>query len=312
MSRINLKIPFDDQIILQTACYKKHLADGDDSILTAYLDLNKIDFAMDVANGVTAARHHVIMNELMAKSEIATSKRNKGFAPLWKTTRQWAQDLKALFPENEMALTDWGISIGANGKIKYPSLFTKKVGISQKIIARHNGYKAGTSPLQAFITANGNDLTLLSGKATDALAYDIARKELKALAVKQTQDRNKAWAIPFVNLKGIGHYISSLFPENQRALLLWGFDQVDEKAPVKVRKVTLRPLEEKCITGIVSGSLLTNIGTVDLIVRKGKKGLGKATVVKPGDTLEMTKGYSAIVASNTASIGHAIFTVPIN
>lgn len=312
MSRINLKLPFDDLLQLQTACYKKHFDDGQESVLISYLDTAKIDFAMDVADGATAAAHNISMNELLASSELATANRNKSFLPLWKMTRKWAQALKKIYIGNEKELTLWGIPINKKGKIKYPVPFEKKLTISQNIIAKNNSYAAGKSPLQAFITINNNDLPTLMADASDALAYDKTRKELKADAVKETQDRNTVWSKPCKNLKEIGGFLSSLYPNNQKTVMLWGYKEIEAKPAIKHRKVTLKPLSKKGIKGIVFGSELINNCLFDFILRKGRTGVGKAQLVKAGETFDIIKGYSAIVIENTLNIGNVTFIVTVN
>ncbi len=309
MSRINEPVSFHAKIILQTACYKKHTADAGASVLIPYLTKNTIDFATDVADGVAAVAFDVSATSLAGQSEKATEDRDQSFEPVWKDTLAWAQFLKKLFKGNVKELTDWGVPVDVNGKINYPAPFTERADISVAMIAKSNSYPDGTSPLQVYITNNNNNLTTISAAITSALAFDISRAELKTASVKATQDRDEKFAKPYINLKGIGSYLMTLFPDSPKNVALWGFDEVDTVVAESERTVTLLPLRSKLISGIVLGSVLTNTGLKDIVIAAGKKGLGKKTTVSPTGTMGMNKGYSAMVASNPATIGNAMFTV---
>ena len=309
MSRINPAVSFTEKITLQTACFKKHTDDGTGSILRPYLDENSIDFVADVAKGVDAVALNVSATSLLGKSKKATQDRNKSFKPAWKTSCLWVQFLKNLFTDNTAQLSDWGVPVDTNGKIKYPAPFKERVAITQAIITKNNSYTTTPSPLQPYITSNNNNLTTISTNITNAIAFDISRKELKANSVKATQDRDKAFDQPYINLKGIGGFLVSLFPDSPKDVALWGYDEVDTKVPETEKTFTLFPLIKRGYTGILLGSVLTNVGLKDIIVAAGKKGLGVTTTVPPGGILGMNKGYSAIVVFNPATIGEAKFTI---
>jgi len=309
MSRINPAVSFTEKITLQTACFKKHTDDGAGSVLIPYLTENSIDFAADMAKGAEAVALNVSAADLLRQSEKATQDRDDSFLPIWKTSCLWVQFLKKLFKNNTKQLTAWGVPIDTNGKIKYPSPFKERVVITQAIITKNNSYTTTPSPLQPYITANNNNLVTISTDITNALAFDISRKELKAESVKAIQDRDKAFDQPFINLTGIGNYLVTLFPTSPKDVALWGYDEVDTKVPAKVRMVSLFPTNKKLITGIELGTELINLGLKDIVVAAGKKGLGVTTTLPPGGTLGMNKGYSSIVVTNPATIGAAKFSV---
>jgi len=309
MSRINPAVSFTEKITLQTACFKKHTDDGTGSILIPYLTENSIDFVADVAKGVEAVALNVSATSLLGKSKKATQDRNKSFKPAWKTSCLWVQFLKTLFIDDTAQLSDWGVPVDADGKIKYPAPFKERAAITQAIITKNNSYTTTPSPLQTYITNNNNNLVTISTNITNALAFDISRKEQKANSVKATQDRDKAFDQPFINLTGIGNYLVTLFPTSPKDVALWGYDEVDTKVPAKVRMVSLFPTNKKLITGIELGTELINLGLKDIVVAAGKKGLGVTTTLPPGGTLGMNKGYSSIVVTNPATIGAAKFSV---
>jgi hypothetical protein len=277
--------------------------------LLPYLTENDIDFDSDVLDGMAAVALNVSATSLLGQSLKATKDRDNSFRPVWKNTRAWSQYLKKLFIANTSELSDWGIPIETSGEIKYPTPFKERAVISKAIIAKSNSYPVGTSPLQPYITQNKNNLTTISTNIANALAFDISKSELKASSVKATQDRDLKFDDPYKNLVGIGNFLKTLFPDNPKDLLLWGFDEVDTKAPAKLRTVNIKPLISKKIGGIVLGSVLTVTGTKPISLTKGKKGLGTPIIVAPGEELGMNKGFSYIIVTNPATIGVATFTV---
>ena len=310
MSRINEPVSFKEKIAEQTACYKKHQDDGTASVLIPFLTENNINFATDVADGAAAVVLDNNANTLIGLSEKATQDRDISYNPVWKETIAGVQFLKKLYKNNTKQLTAWGVPIDVNGNIDYPTPFADRVDISKAVIAKHNSYiSPAISPLLLFVTTNNVDITNMSASIVSALASDIIREERKADSVKATQDRDIKFAIPYQNLRSIGGFLMVLYPNNPKDVALWGFDEVDTVALETLRTVTLLPLKKKKISGIILGTVLSNIGKKDLSFTKGKKGLGPVTLVPAGTDVGMNKGCSNIIVTNPATIGTATFSI---
>ena len=312
MSHINQSAVYLEQRKNQKACYKKHLADLADpagSPLSPYLTKFDIDFAKDIADGIIADGHNNSSLAIIGQSEKATKDRNNAFAPVWRRTLMWIQFLKPMFKENMKEFTEWSVDVDADGKILFATTFATKVVVTKAMIAKHNGYAIGTSPLQPFITTNKDDLVKLLTKTTDAEAFEVSRDDLKAKAEVETGKRNTVWAKPYSNQKDIGSYLVGLYPEDKKIVALWGYDVVDTVSAAKLRTVTLLPISQKGISGIERGSVLSNTGTKDIVVCTGKKGTGAPQTVPPQGELGLNKGASSIIVKNPATIGTAKFTV---
>lgn len=311
MSHINFSAVYEEQRKNQKACYKKHTQDALDSPLISFLEKKKIDFVKDIADGITADGHNTSSLSLTGLSEKATKNRNNAFTPVWRRTLKWIRFLKPLFKDNMKEFTEWGVEVDVNGKILFATTFAKKVIVAKAMIVKHGEYESGKSPLQPFITTNKDDFPKLLIKTTDAEAYEITRDDLKEKAEIETGKRNTAWAKPYSNCKEIGTYLVGLFPDVKKSIALWGYDVVDAVSAASLRKVTLLPLMKKLITGVVRGTLLTNIGLKEIIVSNGKKGKGIPQTVLPEGILGLNKGASNIVVYNPGTIGTAKFTVTV-
>ena len=309
MSHINYSAVYEEQRKNQKACYKKHIDDAAGSPLISYLDRVGIDFAQDIADGITADGHNTSRLAIIGQSEKATKDRNNAFAPVWRRTLMWIQFLKPIFKENMKEFTEWGVDVDVDGKILFVTTFAKKVVVTKAIIAKHQGYAVGTSPLQPFITTNKDDLSKLLTKTTDAEAFEVSRDDLKAKAEVQTGKRNTVWAKPYSNQKDIGTYLVGLYPEDKKTVALWGYDVVDDVPAAKEKTITVKPLIRRAISGVVIGSVLKNTGKKDFSVFQGKKGLGVETVLKVGEEMGMNRGYSSVVIFNPTGIGDIMFRV---
>lgn len=312
MSRTLFPADFVGQQTLQTAINKKFLADGAGSVLNGYFTDHAIVFATDITDGAAAKVFDTNSSLDLGTSEAATIDRDNAFELPWKRTLNWVQYLKVHFKPNPKELVNWGIPALVGGEIKYPSDFAGRSAITSAIIAKHLGYPVGTtSPLQPFITANGDDITALAAKVVTADESDLIKTEKKSSSVVLTGKRRKKWATPNTHLKNIGEFLKTLYPDDNETMGLYGFVEVDTPLPTTLRTVTLLPLRDKEIAGIVLGSVLENTGSFPFVIYTGRKKAGPAIPVAVGQKIGMNKGFSTIVSSNPNSMGTVTFTVTV-
>jgi len=309
MSHNKFPSTFQDQQVLQIAINKKHLTDADKSVLTAYMLANGIVWTTDLANGVEAAKHETKRLLYKGQSEQATISRNTTFKPVWMRTLLWIQFLKINLGGNVKLLTDWGITIDVNGNITFPTDFPSRAMISEKIIAKHKAYAAGTSPLLPFITLNGDDMEAFDAATTSAIASNASSVSLSIQSGIETAARNKIWVTPKKDIRLLGDFLMKLFTTDTSVVAEWGFNIVSLASVSKTRKSMLLPVQTRTITGIVLGTKLTNTGTADLIYYKGKKAVGTPDTVKAGEEVGMNKGCSCITVGNLSTTEKVLFTV---
>ena len=295
---------------LQIAINKKFLADGADSVLLPFFERAGIDFAQDILDGVAADGNDANSALYAGQSEAATKSRDDSFELPWARTLLWAQFLKVYYKTNVKGLTDWEIPVLVGGRIKYPKDFDGQAAITTAIIEKNNSYTGGSvSPLKPFITTNGDNLVTLLADVVAAQASDIVITEKNKASMDQMADRDKAFDLPYVHVRGVGEYLKSLYPGDATTIGYYGFDFVAEPEAASLRVVSVGPTDDKVVTGIVIGSVLENIGLFPFYMYKGKRKTGVPTLVLPGDKVGMNKGFSQIVASNRNTIGMVKFTV---
>jgi len=300
---------FKGQQDLQIAINKKHLYDAEKSVLLGYLIIKKIVLADDIANGVLAEEHEVNRLLYSGQSEQATADRNVVFAPIWIRVRLWIQFLKVNLGGNVKLLTDWGIQIDTNGKLTYPTDFASRAIITNKIIAKHNSYAEGKSPLLPFITSNDDDIVAIGTTTATAIASNASSSALSIKSGIETAARTKIWATPKKNIRLIGDFLMKLFATDVSVVGQWGFNIVALVTIAKTRKSVVMPTLTRTISGIVLGTKLTNTGTQDLVYYKGKKAIGTPTTVKGGGEAGLNKGCSSITVGNLSTTEKVLFTV---
>jgi len=311
MSRTVLPKDFAGQQALQVAINKKHLADKTTSVLIGYFADHDIVFTDDQTAAVAAKGYEASRLIDLGLSETATKDRNKAFAAPWGRTLQWAQFLKGHYAPNPKELVAWGLPALDGGEIKYPSGFAARATITSAIIAKHLAFPLDTSPLQPFILANEDDVTLLAGEVTTANAKEVIRVEKRKSSQYLINKRKKKWAVPNTNLKGIGAFLKTLYPDDTVTMGLYGFEEVDTPLPTSERVVSLLPLKDKKISGVELGSVLENTGEHPFEIYAGTKKVGTGIPIAVGEKFGMNKGFSSIVAYNPNLIGTVKFTVVV-
>ena len=309
MSRTVFPVSFAGKKALQLTINKKHVADKTNSVLIGYFKDHDIVFADDLAAGTAAQTIETTRLGEVALSETATNDRDKAYQLPWQRTLQWGQFLKEHYDPNPKELLAWGLPALVGGKIKYPSGFVARSVITNAIITKHLSYTLTPSPLLPFITENEDDLTLLAASVTKANDKEVIRSEMKKSAGMLTNKRDKKWAPPYKNVKGIHGFLKTLYPDDTKMLQLYGFNEVDTPMPTSERTVKILPLKEKKISGIVLGSVLENTGDIPFVYYIGSKKTGTAITVKVGEKVGMNKGASIIIATNPNTIGLVTFKV---
>ena len=309
MSHNKFPSTFKEQQDLGIAVNKKHLADGTKSVLTPYLATKKIVLADDIADGVLAAGHELSRVLFTGQSEQARIDRDTVFDPIWVRTKLWAQFLKVGLGGNVKLLTDWGITIDVNGRIKYSSSFELRAILCNKIIDKHLGYAIGTSPLLPFITTNGDDIPALKIATGVALASNDSSVQLRVKSFIETAARNKIWDTPKKNLRLIGVYLMKLFATDTSVVGEWGFNIVSLASIAKSRNIKLKPTLNRTISNVFLGSKFKNTSPFELVYYQGKKMSSTPITVKAGEEVGLNKGCSSITVVNPSTINHISFSV---
>ena len=310
MARIIFPEDFLNQLLLF-----KNVKEKNDSLtpptnpLTAFLVQKSISFAIDDVARVAAKGFEKERADKSQQAENRTQKRDLQFDPVFSNMRNYYQFLKKFYSPNFMEIGEWGAPITTTGRLAYPSEFTERVAIFRLLKDKYDTFvPPAISPLDAYLNQHGLSI------AANTTAVDVAEdmhnkaKQLAQEAEDATQDRNNTWNPVMENLRAIGGFLISLYTNNPKELGDWGFI-VDEspRAPKQVvSKVKLG--SQITISNLAIGGTFKNLGTVALIVYKGKTATGPSVSVSPGDMYGITKGFSTITVVNPSTTTTAVLS----
>lgn len=298
MSRIIKTTNFTGQSSNFSVMFAKHTADDDNSVLNSFLEENEIDLTADQVLEVNALLHERNRQHIL---EIQGKQRqlvvNYLLTP-WSEMLSAAQYLKKYYKDNVRNLSLWSIPISATGKINYPTDEGDKLSLVDSFWSYHASLPVGKSPLDAFIASNSVDvakiiLHIASAKTTYAsLVQNIVTEQ------QETGERDRVWAPVWEHTKSIGAFLMKMYVSNPKMVCNWGYNVVDASSKQSLRTTKLIIGAKLSVNNVVPGSTLSNLGTGELHVYKGKTTTGTPIVVKAGEHLGMLKGFSMITVVN--------------
>ena len=312
MARLIFPESFAAQVTLLGLVNTKHVADGGSSVLTAFLAQKGITLATDVTTGTAASAQEASRALLARQGENFIELRDISMNPVLDHLRKGIQYLKKYYAPNVNELGNWGVSVSNNNKINFPVDFTARVTLWTAYKAKHDSFTAPPSPLTAFNTQNSFSMTTDNTAVTTAGTNNASGIAAKEQSENAREARDVLWNPVVQHLKDIGNFLVQLFPNNPQKAGLWGF-VIDESArKPKLQKTTLILSSQKTVTGIQLGSTLTNTGSTDLHLYKGKTTTGTPTVVHAGEKFGVPKGWSIITIINPSTTATATFTAMVS
>ena len=301
MPHISYPTDFNGQTVLLLAIKKKVDDDGEDSPLHQMLSLKKIDLNDDAVNCAKAINNNNLFLAAKKSSENLRQKRNTLMKPIMKHLRGAFQFLKKLYNPLFKALGDWGGTITDTGKITYASGIKKRVELFMLMKEKNDSYTTTPSPLLPYLIQNTIDLAIDADNGAMAITRDTDFKASKKKAEDYRQKRDKDFITPLADINSIGSFLMALFEDNTKALGEYGFDVIDTVKVVKERIIELGIGESRLAFRAKVGSSTSNLGTKDLNVYKGKLIAGIPLLLKAGNDLILTKGYSIFSVNNPSA-----------
>lgn len=305
------RIIYSDGVAPNTTLLKDVIAQNalEPNTLKIFLPQKEIVLDDDLDNLNKAALHESRQFSLSGQSENNTQLRDLAFNGVFKHVTGIAQFLKKLMSPNFKSLGDWGIPITTTGRINYPADIVMRMNIFNEIKTKHDSYAAGESPLAVYLTKQKISLdedAVLIGKAKD---LNTSSKELNRASENETQQKELLLNLVSNHLHLIGDFLKSLYGDNTKGLTNWGF--VVDNSPQKPKKRTtkLKPGAKKTTNGVVIGSILTNVGNVDIQLHKGRIITDTPVTIKAGEKFGIQKGFSIITLVNPNTLEQARFTV---
>lgn len=308
MARLLIATDFLSLKALLELINAKNTADGANSLLKPYLTQKGINLPAQVAIGVQAKGFDDSRQLLFKQSTNYTQLRDLTFDPIAQRLKAEVQFLKGLYKPNVNALGDWNIEVVNNSRINYPGSFDDMSALAIKFFDKHLSYPTGTSPLQPYITKNGINIT--TDRAAVLTAQDYAAKSIASAKASQTatEQRDNLWQPVTEIIKGMGDYLFNLYGNNTKGLGDWGFVVDNSGAKPKEIKTKLVLGDKTTIKGLLIGSVLTNIGKIDIHVYKGSTTMGNPIIIHAGEKFGIAKGFNTITVSNPSELETAEFT----
>ena len=309
MSRIIFANDFPAQSHNLAVLNTKHNADGVKSMLNSFLAENKIDLANDMiakASADTADASRLTITRKLSSDKKAI---NNLMAKPFNDMKTGAQYLKKFYKNNASKLKLWGIDMGANNKIKYPTDDKGKVDLVSTFWTYHASFAPAPSPLQNFIDTNSIDAPTYITNIANAVTSFATYQQKVTLSEQQRELRDTNFAAPWAHTKAIGAFLHKLNAHNPKDTCNWGFNIVEVTHVQAVRKSKLAIGAKHTITGIVLDTSFTNTGTDDLQLFKGKLTTGTPTIVHAGEHFVLSAGYSQITVINPSSTTKGKFEV---
>ena len=275
-----------------------HAKQGKDSVIIPFLKQQGIDLAAMVNLQTEAKAHEQLRHSKKSTAESLFGERNLIFQPIWKVVLRMVQYLKSLYGKNNvLLLSDWGVKVLVDGRVKHPTQFLYRVAAVKQLVNKHFEYTDVQNPslLAAFITENNIDMhSILPAIQKAELIHTDAQQNLRE-SQHETQLRNKAWRPVMRDIRKIGNYLHSLYPNAPRNLGEWGIDIV-LKSVKKANSVSTVPLggRAKEKKGVKNGAYLKNLGDSTLIVESGGKIKRPARELQPNEEMSIKKGYSVV------------------
>ena len=298
MARIVFPEGVTPEVKLLKAVVKKHTDDGDASPIKDYLDQNEV--SLDKALLFAAQAENIEATRVLLNSQSGNfiQLRDLSFHPLLSRFKGEVQCLKSIYQNNPKELVNWGINIEGDAKVVYPVGFGELCTTMTSFITKHLGFAAGSSPLDAYMAQHHIDVAADKTSISTAISFHDKAVAAAGQAENLTQQRNILWNPTVTQLKGIGNFLMNFYGENTKGTGNYGY-VVDNSTPKpKVVNSTIKLLDKITLKGIVIGGTITNNGTEDIHLYKGKTTTGNPIILKPGEKHGVAKGFSTITISN--------------
>ncbi len=269
-------------------------------MLTLFLNENSIDLSADKVASLAAQAY---LEEQHVKEKLAENlleQRDSIWVFPFKHVKEEFQFLKKLYPSNPMRISEWGAPVLVGGKIKYPNNIIEQTAILTLLKAKHDSYAAGTSPLDPFLTANNIDLDNDDDLKDKVILKHNDSVEASMAAEEATENRYLIFDPVLDHIYMIGQFLMKLFPNNTKKLGEWGFTVDNSPQKPKSRTSTLKLGTTKTLNGLVIGSQLENIGTVEVELYRGSTSTGTPVIITPGGTFGIAAKHSIVTIKNTS------------
>lgn len=180
---------------LLTDVKARHTFLGASSPITNILAEKGISLVADLSTVDDAASHDhsasLFRKNAKAYGQVAANKAK----PPMKVAGTVAQLIKSTNKKNLSVVGEWGFNITNSGKITLPTDAAACVQLFDDIIAKHNSYAPGTSPIAQYLIDKDIDLDRLRSALVDAQEFEKRMKDTYELAKNDRKYAIISWRL---------------------------------------------------------------------------------------------------------------------
>jgi hypothetical protein len=305
MARLIIPEHFTPQKKLLEAIEAEHIDQGSDSVIQGYLVQNKIDLTSHIAIANTAQNLDDSRSSLEKQSTNYTQLRDLKFNPVIVNFKNEVQFLKSMNKNNPKFLGDWSITVTGNNRIYYPTNFTELAKVASNFFDKHLSFAADTSPLHTYIIKKNINVQTDRDDIDAAITLNDKSAQTAKDSENGTEQRNLIWNPIMKDIRGIGNFLMKLYPDNPRALGAFGYTVDSAVTKPKLQTTKIKLGAKTTLKGIKIGTTLSNIGTSEIYLHKGKGVSDNPIIIPAGESYGIIKGYSTVTISNPSKTNEA-------
>ncbi len=301
MSRLVIPKSFPEQLALFRDFKAKVDADGSSSVLIPFFTEQNINLANDLLAANAAEATQKLATKESKDAEKLMEQVNSDMATMMKDMRATFQFLKKFYVKFPRNVDLWGVKFTNSGKIKIPTSFIEQLQLFERLWVKYSSYPSGTSPLEAFLVENGISLV---NYHTALPVFEQKYKDAKQgsmLAERDFAQSRLSFAPVLDHLRISGQFLMKLYFKNPKTLGDYGFTVETSRGPIRHSKSNILLGNTKVYSGMVLGSVVTNIGPVAVEILKGVSKRYSPYLLMPTQSYEVPKGFSTLTIRNTSN-----------
>ena len=298
MARIKFPTDLTGLVKLNDKVIAKDTADGPASIIRAFLLENGIVLANDATALTDAQDADNIFSQAEKDGEEFSGERDNLFDPAWEDHIGTVQYLKKFYKNNIQKLGEWGVTVDGRGHINYPPDFTGRTVCVLALIAKHDSFPVGASPLKAYLEENEIDLAVNKTNTNDAVTADANFATQNALKEQKREERDTLSAPVAGHLRGTGQFLMEHFHKTPKKAGQWGYIVDDSPQADKIRDGVVPAATSKVLKSLNVGKEFINKSTKPLNLFAGETATGTPVVLQGGRAFVVIRGFGSMTVVN--------------
>jgi hypothetical protein len=309
MARVHFPHKFTERVALFRTLKAAVTAMPVPNAYTMFMNHQNISLADDETAVNQAEAAHDIASAKEKSAEMYTEESKNLLEKARMDHRKCCQNLKTIFAGSVRSLGDWGVTVNNENKIVYSRRRAAHAKEMLDLIAKHNSFAPGTSPLQTLLNENNINLNQNAADINAALtAFDQADKDRK-LKEEKTEERNNKMKTVVEHLRSFGQYTVKLYSDRPHEAGELGFTIDSAKQKPRLRTITLEAGQEVSYSNVAIRGFITMLTEGEIGIRPKKKPKAPLISIKGKEKTEIGQGFSRIFIKNLSNGQKVRFTL---